>query len=42
MAKVDTLVRGKQEEIRLVLVALAYRGHVLDEDVPGTSKTVPA
>jgi MoxR-like ATPase len=35
-------VRGKREEIRLVLCALLCRGHVLFEDVPGTAKTVLA
>jgi MoxR-like ATPase len=33
---------GKSDEIRLVLAALACRGHVLFEDVPGTAKTVLA
>ena len=39
---IDKVVRGKREEIRLVLTALACRGHVLLEDVPGTAKTVLA
>ncbi|HET8606442.1 MAG TPA: AAA family ATPase, partial [Gaiellaceae bacterium] len=37
---VERVVRGKAREIRLVLTALACRGHVLFEDVPGTAKTV--
>ncbi|HET7567388.1 MAG TPA: AAA family ATPase [Gaiellaceae bacterium] len=37
---VARVVRGKPREIRLVLTALACRGHVLFEDVPGTAKTV--
>ena len=37
---VERVVRGKSREIRLVLTALACRGHVLFEDVPGTAKTV--
>src|SRR5512146_1521255 len=37
---VERVVRGKAHEIRLVLTALACRGHVLFEDVPGTAKTV--
>ena len=37
---VGRVVRGKSREIRLVLTALACRGHVLFEDVPGTAKTV--
>ena len=39
---VETVIRGKHDEIGLVLVALACRGHVLLEDVPGTAKTVLA
>jgi len=39
---VETVVIGKTEEITLVLTALACRGHVLLEDVPGTAKTVLA
>ena len=31
---VGRVVRGKSREIRLVLTALACRGHVLFEDVP--------
>jgi MoxR-like ATPase len=42
LANVETVVRGKREEIKLVLGALACRGHVLLEDVPGTAKTVLA
>jgi MoxR-like ATPase len=42
LANIETVVYGKTEEIRLVLAALACGGHVLLEDVPGTSKTVLA
>lgn len=42
LANVETVVYGKQEEIRLVLTALLCGGHVLLEDVPGTAKTVLA
>jgi MoxR-like ATPase len=38
----QTIVRGKPEQIRLVLTALACEGHVLFEDVPGTAKTMLA
>ena len=38
----ETVVVGKREQIRIVLAALAARGHVLLEDVPGTAKTVLA
>jgi MoxR-like ATPase len=41
-ANVETVIRGKRDEIRLVLTALASAGHVLFEDVPGTAKTVLA
>ncbi len=39
---IETVVYGKQDEIKLVLSALACGGHVLFEDVPGTAKTVLA
>ena len=39
---VSSVLRGKRDEIKLVLAALACHGHVLFEDVPGTGKTVLA
>jgi MoxR-like ATPase len=42
LANVEKVVRGKTEEIKLVLSALVCGGHVLLEDVPGTAKTVLA
>jgi MoxR-like ATPase len=42
LANVETVVHGKTEQVKLVLAALACRGHVLFEDVPGTAKTVLA
>ena len=42
LANVEGVVLGKTEQVRLVLAALACRGHVLFEDVPGTAKTVLA
>jgi MoxR-like ATPase len=42
LANVETVVRGKTEEVSLVLAALSCGGHVLLEDVPGTAKTVLA
>ncbi len=39
---IETVVYGKTSEIKLVLAALACGGHVLLEDVPGTSKTILA
>jgi MoxR-like ATPase len=41
-ANVETVVIGKPAQIRLVVAALACKGHVLLEDVPGTAKTVLA
>jgi len=37
-----SVIRGKPDALRLVLVALASGGHVLLEDVPGTGKTTLA
>jgi len=42
VANVATVVEGKEEQIRLIVAALACKGHVLLEDVPGTAKTVLA
>jgi MoxR-like ATPase len=42
VANVETVVRGKTDEIKLVLATLLCGGHVLLEDVPGTAKTVLA
>jgi MoxR-like ATPase len=42
VANVERVVVGKHEEVRLALVALLCRGHLLIEDVPGTGKTVLA
>src|SRR5918997_5482045 len=38
----QTVIRGKPEAIRLVLIALLAGGHTLLEDVPGTGKTTLA
>ncbi len=38
----NQVIRGKSQEIRLVLTALLAGGHVLLEDVPGTGKTTLA
>src|SRR5260221_1385516 len=40
VANIETVVHGKTQKVQLVLAALACRGHVLFEDVPGTAKTV--
>jgi MoxR-like ATPase len=42
LSNIERVLRGKREEVRLVLAALACHGHVLFEDVPGTGKTVLA
>jgi MoxR-like ATPase len=42
LENVEIVVRGKSDEIKLVLAALVCGGHVLLEDVPGTAKTVLA
>jgi MoxR-like ATPase len=39
---VERVVRGKDAEIRLALVALIAEGHLLIEDVPGVGKTMLA
>jgi MoxR-like ATPase len=42
LQNLESVVRGKRHELRLVIAALASGGHVLIEDVPGTAKTVLA
>jgi MoxR-like ATPase len=42
LSNIEHVVRGKHDEIKLVLAALICKGHVLFEDVPGTAKTVLA
>jgi len=42
VANVERVIIGKHQEVRLALVALLCRGHLLIEDVPGTGKTVLA
>src|SRR5215204_992696 len=39
---IERAIRGKRQEVKLVLAALACKGHVLFEDVRGTAKTVLA
>jgi MoxR-like ATPase len=39
---VSTVIKGKEEEIKLVLAVFYSNGHVLLEDVPGTGKTMLA
>jgi MoxR-like ATPase len=42
VANVERVIVGKHHEVRLALVALLCRGHLLIEDVPGTGKTMLA
>ena len=42
LANVERVIIGKHHEVRMALVALICRGHLLIEDVPGTGKTVLA
>jgi MoxR-like ATPase len=42
LANVERVIVGKHSEVRLALVSLLCRGHLLIEDVPGTGKTVLA
>ncbi|MDQ6904962.1 MAG: MoxR family ATPase [Bacteroidota bacterium] len=39
---IETVIKGKRDQIRFVLTALIARGHILMEDNPGTGKTVMA
>ena len=40
--EVSTVIKGKDEVIRKVIMAILASGHVLLEDVPGLGKTTPA
>ena len=42
VANVERVIVGKHHEVRLALVAILCRGHLLIEDVPGTGKTMLA
>ena len=42
IANVEKVIIGKEEEVRLALIALLCQGHVLIEDVPGVGKTILA
>ncbi len=39
---IETVLKGKNEVVRLALSAILCEGHILFEDVPGTGKTVLA
>jgi MoxR-like ATPase len=42
IANVEKVIIGKEQEVRLALIALLCQGHVLIEDVPGVGKTILA
>jgi MoxR-like ATPase len=42
VANVEKVIVGKQEELRLAVIALLCQGHALIEDVPGVGKTMLA
>jgi MoxR-like ATPase len=42
ITNVETVIIGKEQEVRLALIALLCQGHVLIEDVPGVGKTILA
>src|SRR5512134_2575220 len=39
---VDSVIRGKQDAVKMAIVTLLGRGHLLIEDVPGVGKTTLA
>src|SRR6476660_3594731 len=41
-AEIERVIRGKSETVKLALIALLARGHLLIEDVPGIGKTTLA
>jgi len=41
-AAIETVIKGKSETVKLALVALLAKGHLLIEDVPGIGKTTLA
>src|SRR5881394_744817 len=42
VANIGTVIKGKDDVIRLSLTALLANGHILFEDMPGTGKTMLA
>jgi len=41
-ASIERVIRGKTDTVRLALIAILARGHILIEDVPGIGKTTLA
>lgn len=42
VSNIETVIRGKRQQIHYILTALLAKGHILMEDNPGTGKTVMA
>jgi MoxR-like ATPase len=42
LQKLDTIILGKQAQLRLAMTCLLARGHLLIEDIPGVGKTTMA
>ena len=42
LAQANTIILGKEQQIRLALACLLARGHLLIEDIPGVGKTTLA
>ncbi|MGB5421568.1 MAG: hypothetical protein WBN03_05380, partial [Desulfobacterales bacterium] len=42
IGQIGTIIRGKEEQVRLALTCLFARGHLLIEDLPGIGKTTLA
>jgi MoxR-like ATPase len=42
VSNIEKVIRGKKEQVQLILTALLAKGHILIEDNPGTGKTVMA
>ena len=40
--EIESVIKGKSETVKLALVALLAKGHLLIEDVPGIGKTTLA
>ena len=38
-AETEKIIYGKEQQIRLIIMALLAQGHVLLEDLPGVGKT---
>ncbi len=40
VANIETVIRGKNDVVRLAMVAILCEGHILFEDLPGTGKSM--